>query len=294
MLCACLAWKVELGAGAVLCAARFWKRGLILEPLLSHEECPADRCVPWGQASLNANAGLGRGGQQLQSCRKAYQKAVDVLATLANLQTAFYTLDEALKVMTQPEGELQSTGGCAWWRRLFFVMHDIVVVCVGWPRAFVFAHVCLRLAREQQCKEPWHVFNRHLFYKHPWEAVGRFIEYSLRLFFCWSHWWLLSTRDEPSLYVALLQTFQLAVLQGMPGVLEHCTFKFPSQFMARTHALTHAHVHAGNQQTRQCTGKRGEAKARKHYLVYQGTSAPRQQPWRLRFALCCTLRDVCL
>jgi V-type H+-transporting ATPase subunit D len=42
--------------------------------------------------------GLGRGGQQLQNCRKAYVSAVEVLAALANLQTAFYTLDEALKV----------------------------------------------------------------------------------------------------------------------------------------------------------------------------------------------------
>ncbi|GFH33147.1 v-type proton ATPase subunit D, partial [Haematococcus lacustris] len=41
--------------------------------------------------------GLGRGGQQLQNCRKAYLQAVEVLATLANLQTAFYTLDAALK-----------------------------------------------------------------------------------------------------------------------------------------------------------------------------------------------------
>lgn len=42
--------------------------------------------------------GLGRGGQQIQACRKAYQEAVNLLVQLANLQTAFFTLDEALKV----------------------------------------------------------------------------------------------------------------------------------------------------------------------------------------------------
>jgi V-type H+-transporting ATPase subunit D len=44
------------------------------------------------------NAGLGRGGQQLQSCRKAYIQSIELLVALANLQTAFVTLDEALKV----------------------------------------------------------------------------------------------------------------------------------------------------------------------------------------------------
>jgi hypothetical protein len=42
--------------------------------------------------------GLGRGGQQLQQCRKAYIQSIELLVALANLQTAFVTLDEALKV----------------------------------------------------------------------------------------------------------------------------------------------------------------------------------------------------
>lgn len=42
-------------------------------------------------------AGLGKGGQQLQGCRKAYLQSIQLLVQLANLQTAFITLDEALK-----------------------------------------------------------------------------------------------------------------------------------------------------------------------------------------------------
>lgn len=42
-------------------------------------------------------AGLGRGGQQLQNCRKAYIESIELLVQLANLQTAFVTLDHALK-----------------------------------------------------------------------------------------------------------------------------------------------------------------------------------------------------
>ncbi|KAJ9508837.1 hypothetical protein QJQ45_028151 [Haematococcus lacustris] len=52
--------------------------------------------------------GLGRGGQQLQNCRKAYLQAVEVLATLANLQTAFYTLDAALKVTNRRVNALEN------------------------------------------------------------------------------------------------------------------------------------------------------------------------------------------
>jgi V-type H+-transporting ATPase subunit D len=52
--------------------------------------------------------GLGRGGQQLQQCRKAYLNAVELLVQLANLQTAFVTLDIALKVTNRRVNALEN------------------------------------------------------------------------------------------------------------------------------------------------------------------------------------------
>ncbi|KAK9814295.1 hypothetical protein WJX72_003555 [[Myrmecia] bisecta] len=49
-----------------------------------------------GETKMNLT-GLGAGGQQIQTCRKAYLKATDLLIELASLQTAFLTLDEAIK-----------------------------------------------------------------------------------------------------------------------------------------------------------------------------------------------------
>ncbi|XP_031554086.1 V-type proton ATPase subunit D-like [Actinia tenebrosa] len=42
--------------------------------------------------------GLSRGGQQVSKCQEVYGKAVKLLVELASLQTAFITLDEAIKV----------------------------------------------------------------------------------------------------------------------------------------------------------------------------------------------------
>lgn len=42
--------------------------------------------------------GLSRGGQQVSKCQEVYAKAVKLLVELASLQTAFITLDEAIKV----------------------------------------------------------------------------------------------------------------------------------------------------------------------------------------------------
>ena len=52
--------------------------------------------------------GLGKGGQQTQSCRKAYIQAVDLLVKLANLQTAFITLDMALKTTNRRVNALEN------------------------------------------------------------------------------------------------------------------------------------------------------------------------------------------
>ncbi len=41
--------------------------------------------------------GLGSGGQQIQTCRKAFINSIELLVQLASLQTAFLTLDVAIK-----------------------------------------------------------------------------------------------------------------------------------------------------------------------------------------------------
>jgi hypothetical protein len=56
----------------------------------------------------NCPAGLGKGGQQIQGCRKAYLSAIQLLVQLANLQTAFMTLDVALKVTNRRVNALEN------------------------------------------------------------------------------------------------------------------------------------------------------------------------------------------
>eukprot|EP00049_Salpingoeca_infusionum_P018102 m.355790 g.355790 ORF g.355790 m.355790 type:complete len:249 (+) comp17338_c0_seq1:124-870(+) len=44
-----------------------------------------------------ALTGLSRGGQQIQTCKQNWDKAVELLVELASLQTSFVTLDETIK-----------------------------------------------------------------------------------------------------------------------------------------------------------------------------------------------------
>ncbi|CAI9089099.1 OLC1v1023605C1 [Oldenlandia corymbosa var. corymbosa] len=56
----------------------------------------------------NDLTGLGRGGQQVQACRNAYVKAIEVLVELASLQTSFLTLDEAIKTTNRRVNALEN------------------------------------------------------------------------------------------------------------------------------------------------------------------------------------------
>ncbi|XP_072972441.1 V-type proton ATPase subunit D [Typha angustifolia] len=52
--------------------------------------------------------GLARGGQQIQACRAAHVKAIEVLVELASLQTSFLTLDEAIKTTNRRVNALEN------------------------------------------------------------------------------------------------------------------------------------------------------------------------------------------
>lgn len=56
----------------------------------------------------NDLTGLARGGQQVQMCRAAYVKAIELLVELASLQTSFLTLDEAIKTTNRRVNALEN------------------------------------------------------------------------------------------------------------------------------------------------------------------------------------------
>ncbi|KAH7836565.1 hypothetical protein Vadar_002928 [Vaccinium darrowii] len=56
----------------------------------------------------NDLTGLARGGQQVQACRAAYIKSIEVLVELASLQTSFLTLDEAIKTTNRRVNALEN------------------------------------------------------------------------------------------------------------------------------------------------------------------------------------------
>lgn len=56
----------------------------------------------------NDLTGLARGGQQIQQCRAAYIKSIEVLVELASLQTSFLTLDVAIKTTNRRVNALEN------------------------------------------------------------------------------------------------------------------------------------------------------------------------------------------
>ncbi|MCD7463865.1 hypothetical protein HAX54_051573 [Datura stramonium] len=56
----------------------------------------------------NNLTGLARGGQQVQACRAAYVKSIELLVELASLQTSFLTLDEAIKTTNRRVNALEN------------------------------------------------------------------------------------------------------------------------------------------------------------------------------------------
>ena len=71
-------------------------------------KCASSLVLVRFETLLCLSPGLGSGGQQIQNCRKSFTTAVELLVELANLQTAFVTLDQALKVTNRRVNALEN------------------------------------------------------------------------------------------------------------------------------------------------------------------------------------------
>lgn len=68
---------------------------------------PKFESVKEAQDSKMGLIGLGKGGKQIQAARKSFLDAVDLLVELASLQTAFLTLDEAIRTTNRRVNALE-------------------------------------------------------------------------------------------------------------------------------------------------------------------------------------------
>ena len=86
----------ESWAGLLTCSAR------PLPPLTPHPTHTHTHAPP-----RPPRAGLGSGGKHVADCRKSFLSAVELLVELASLQTAFLTLDEAIKTTNRRVNALE-------------------------------------------------------------------------------------------------------------------------------------------------------------------------------------------
>lgn len=81
--------------------------------VLTHQDNVAGVKIPQfeshkeSQDSKLGLIGLGTGGRQIQECRDSFTQAVDLFVELASLQTAFLTLDEAIKTTNRRVNALE-------------------------------------------------------------------------------------------------------------------------------------------------------------------------------------------